>query len=1091
MTEMYTIYGGDMWRQVLNGVVTILGADTFDTLLRIVSTFGVLGVMVSFIKTRDPRVFMHWLAVFMFITSVLLVPKRSVQILDITDPAAVYEVDNVPLGLAMTAGLTTGAGFGVAQLYDYTLSRPDSLTYTKSGMLFGSQIVAQTSNFRTQNPQLAQMLTDYVENCVIGDILLNNKYTINQLLNSTDPLTLITSNPSPLRGIYQTVSGVRQFVTCQQAAGTIRTLMGSDISVGGVSWHDMATRVFGSKVNADALLSNAMNDSYGFFYAGGLSASQIMRNNVTNAAIRDGWKGFAARSSDTANLVNLATESTLTKQRLSWAAGGAIASQTLPMFQSLMMLILIGLFPLVIALALVNHTIFGLNTLKLYAGGFLYFQMWPVMFAILNSLANFYLQSKTGSTALVLANQDRIALQHSDVANIAGYLSMSIPVLSFFLTKGAASVASQVVGGVMSSAAFSAGGQASTTADGNWSFNNMSMDNVNANKFDTNLSQRMGQQSHQMENGGMRTLTADGHNVYDTSQAISNLPVNMRLSSLASSGFQEQSRQAQQEAQTALDGYNQSVTSGFQQLNQLTSQSGNSASMTQGSENTQATNATRGASMMMSAAESYGKAHNISTQEAYNQLMDITNQGSGGAGMSANVKVDSGDQLVGKLGKWASGVSVGGEAHINTDWRHTSGSAHGTQDTHSEGKDFRHDENSQTVKDFRQGMDMVTSARVSESGNQTDNQSNSQVEQYAATLNDAKSQYHQYTDSSTKSQEFSRMATLAQNESASLDANYNQEFVDWTTAKFGNNAQGILTNVNSAREAATEFMKERLEPEIMQNYGARTEQTNTQPLTPSNSLEYGAVTAQHTAGGDSIPAPYGASGGAGSPENVNGTTPSGVFETTPQRTAPFVSAPDDHSTSQVPGTGAASASSDEVNLHNREHHVQSGQQSAPVGENRQSTQDEAHRPQRNRIGGAESVHADEVNLHNRERDLNVQGGPPSASMTENYNSAAEKVRAHAEGAGIPSNVAAQVTAQRSANSNVIRENGGKIDQNETPVQASSDILRNEHQGAVKGQQIGRSEEDLKQTLPVWDSSEKRDNFKDKLERLREEQRKAS
>jgi conjugal transfer mating pair stabilization protein TraG len=106
------------------------------------------------------------------------------------------------------------------------------------------------------------------------------------------------------------------------------------------------------------------------------------------------------------------------------------------MFQSLMMLVLIGLFPLVIALALVNHSIFGLNTLKLYAGGFLYFQMWPVMFAILNSLANFYLQTKTGNTALVLANQDQVALQHSDAANIAGYLSMSIPILAFFLTKG-------------------------------------------------------------------------------------------------------------------------------------------------------------------------------------------------------------------------------------------------------------------------------------------------------------------------------------------------------------------------------------------------------------------------------------------------------------------------------------------------------------------------------------------------------------------------------------------------------------------------------------------------------------------------------
>lgn len=37
-------------------------------------------------------------AIFFVITSVLLVPKRSVQILDVTDPAAVYQVDNVPAG---------------------------------------------------------------------------------------------------------------------------------------------------------------------------------------------------------------------------------------------------------------------------------------------------------------------------------------------------------------------------------------------------------------------------------------------------------------------------------------------------------------------------------------------------------------------------------------------------------------------------------------------------------------------------------------------------------------------------------------------------------------------------------------------------------------------------------------------------------------------------------------------------------------------------------------------------------------------------------------------------------------------------------
>lgn len=1000
MTEVWTIYGGDMWRQVFNGVVTIIGSDTFSTLKRIVGLFGVLGVMFSFIKSRNPMVFLHWVAIFFVITSVLLVPKRSVQIIDITDPAAVYEVDNVPAGLAAIAGLATGAGFGVAQLYDYALARPDSLTYTKSGMLFGSQVVAQSSDFRTQNPQLSQMLTDYVENCVVGDILLNNKYTVAQLLNSTDPLTLITSNPSPLRGLYQDAGGGRQFITCQQAAVLIQNLIGSDISIGGTTWHALATRLFGSRVDANALLSSSMNDSYNFFYAGGLSASQIMRNNVTNAAIRDGWKGFAARSSDTANLLNLATESSLTKQRISWGAGGVIAARTLPMFQSLMMLVLIGLFPLVIALSLVNHSIFGLNTLKLYAGGFLYFQMWPVMFAILNSLANFYLQSKTGGTALVLANQDQVALQHSDAANIAGYLSMSIPVLAFFLTKGAASVASQAVGGIMSSAAFATGGQASTTADGNWSFNNMSMDNVNANKFDTNMTRRAGQQAFQTGNGSMHTQTADGHSVYDTSGAISNLPVNMRLSALASSGFSEQARQAQQEAQSSLDGYNHSVTSGFQQMNQLTHQSGNSDSVTQGSDSTVSTNISRGASKMQSSVESYAKSHNISEQQAYNQLMDITNQGSAGAGARAYVKFDSGDQLAGKLGKWATGLSAGAEGNINTDWRHTSGSSHGTQDSHAEGRDNRHDQNSQEARDFREGVDMVTSARLSESGSHTDNQSASQAQQFAATLNDAKSQYHQYTESSTRSQEFSRMATLSQTQSASLDANYNQEFVDWTTAKYGSDAQNILTNVRSAQGAATEFMHERLEPEIMRNYGARTDQVSGQPLQPTRSPD---VPETQQSGDARIQ--------AGSPV-AGPAVPAG------------------ESQGDVSGSGRATA----------------------------------------------------AGVHSRERNLTVPAGAPSEAMTDDFLSSSRRVSGEAAGAGIQSNVADKVVAQRSGLMETVRENDGKIAENKTTVQTSSDILKDEQGSATGNFRVGHDKELKEQGQKPGDNLE--NDFDRKIKELR-------
>lgn len=814
MLEVYTIYGGDMWRQAFNAVVTILGTSSWGSLLRIAGIFSVLGVLYTFIKARNPMAFVHWIAIFFLITSILLVPKRSVQIIDITDQAAVNVVDNVPVGLAAIASITTSIGYNMASMYDYVMARPDSITYTKSGMLFGSQIVAETSDFRTQNPELAQMLPDYVENCVIGDILLNHKYTVNELLNTTDPLALITNNPSPLRGIYKTAGGVREFITCQQAATEIRTLANTDSQVGGATATWLASRIFGNRINATTLLANAMGESYGYFYAGGMSAAQIMKNNITNSAIRQGVKGFAARSSDTANLVNLASESASTKQRLAWAAGNTLATRMLPFAQSLLMLILVCVFPLVIALAASNHSIFGLTTLKLYVCGFLYFQMWPIMFAILNFASTFWLQTKTGGTALVLANSDQVALQHSDVANLAGYLSLSIPVLSFYLTKGAAAIGSQVAGSVLSSMAFGSAGVAGTAADGNWSFNNMSMDNVGQNKFDTNLSQRQGQQTWQADNGSTQTMTSSGQTVIDGSGAMSNLPVNMKLSQLASSGFQESARESQVQAQTALDGFNQSVSSGWSQLSQVAHQKGSSDSLISGSENSDVANTSRGASMMMSAAENYAKANNISTQEAYNQLMTKSQEGSVSAGASA--KFNTGDQAIGKIGKWATGVSA--EAHGGAEVRGASGSSHGTQDSNSLSQDNRHDRNSQSINDFRRGMDMVTSSRVTDGANHTDNASTSDVQQFAATLSEAKSQYHQYTTSSTQSSEYSRMATLAQNQSASLDTNYTQEFVNWAANKYGDKAQGILTNAPSAREAAVEFVDERLKPEIMGDY---------------------------------------------------------------------------------------------------------------------------------------------------------------------------------------------------------------------------------------------------------------------------------
>ena len=111
-------------------------------------------------------------------------------------------------------------------------------------------------------------------------------------------------------------------------------------------------------------------------------------------------------------------------------------------------------------------------------------------------------------------------------------------------------------------------------------------------------------------------------------------------------------------------------------------------------------------------------------------------------------------------------------------------------------------------------------------------------------------------------------------------------------------------------------------------------------------------------------------------------------------------------------------------------------------------------------------------------------------MREDFRSGSKRVSEQAAGAGIQSNVANQVAAQRSGLMETLRENDGKIAENKTTVQTSSDILRNEHQGAVRSQQIGRTEEDIRQTKPGFDHAET-DAFEKKLKELREQQKKAS
>ncbi|HBR3138623.1 conjugal transfer mating-pair stabilization protein TraG [Klebsiella pneumoniae] len=812
MLEIYAIAGGDWLRGNLNAIAAFMGTSTWSTIEKMCIAISVLIVAGNWVKKHNVMDLIGWVFS-LTLVSMLVVIRTPVQIIDYSNVAQVYEVDNVPIGLAIPASLTTRVGNALIQSYEMVFALPDSVTYSKTGMLFGSNLVAKSTDFLSQNPQITTLFSDYVQNCVMGDIFLNHKYSFEELLNSPDPYTLIFANPSPLRGVFDKNN---QFQTCEEASRDLKSALVLDTQTGGKTWNYYVRQLFGGKPNPDLLFSQMIGDSYNYFYSSGQSAGQIIRQNVTMNALRSGIQSYAARSGDTASLVNMANTSSLEKQRLAQATMGHQALRTLPLMQTVIMGIMIGMFPIMVMAAMFN--MMTLQVLKGYVFALIWLQTWPLLFAILNSAMAYY--AKQNGVPVVLSELSQVQLKNSDIATTAGYIAVMIPPLSWGIVKSMGAAFSSAYSHFSSSGLSATSQAASGVVDGNYSFANMQMENVSGYSWGTNSTTSFGQMSRQLANGGMSTQTRDGSMVWDSGGAMSKLPVDINVGRQIASAQQQMAREADVQAESALHGYNSSVTSAWNSLQQFGTNKGNSASTTTGADTTESSQDSMARSKMWNAVVANAKANNISNEESFQQLMDDSAKSTQGVDLYGSGKWSSGDQLFGKLGKWGTGLSAEAGVKGSAGWTHSSGNTDNVGTSGRESNDSRHDTSSQAAKDFKEASDYFTSRKTTTSGNITDNNASSRVDQFAASLSSAKNSYDQYTSSRTRSHEYSEMASRTESMTGQMNENLTQQFANFVQHRAPQDAEAILTNTSSPeiaaqREAlAREFVKEQVEPRV-------------------------------------------------------------------------------------------------------------------------------------------------------------------------------------------------------------------------------------------------------------------------------------
>ncbi|BDV49538.1 conjugal transfer mating-pair stabilization protein TraG [Escherichia coli] len=806
MNEVYVIAGGEWLRNNLNAIAAFMSTRTWDSIEKIALTLSVLAVAVMWVQRHNVMDLLGWVAVFVLI-SLLVNVRTSVQIIDNSDLVKVHRVDNVPVGLAMPLSLTTRIGHAMVAGYEMVFAQPDSATYSKTGMLFGAGLIVKSTDFLSRNPEIINLFQDYVQNCVLGDIYLNHKYTLEDLMVADDPYMVIFSRPSPLRGVYDSNNN---FVSCKDASVTLKDKLNLDTKSGGKTWHYYVQQLFGGRPDPDLLFRELLSDSYSYFYGASQSASQIMRKNVTINALKEGITSNAARNGDTASLVSLATTSSMEKQRLAHVSVGHVIMRNLPMVQTILTGITIGIFPLLVLAAAFNKM--TLPVLKGYVFALMWLQTWPLLYAILNSAMTFY--AKQNGAPVVLSEISQIQLKYSDLASTAGYLSAMIPPLSWMMVRGLGAGFSSVYSHFASSSITPTASAAGSVVDGNYSYGNMQTNNVNGFSWSTNSTTSFGQMTHQTGSGATATQTRDGSMVMDASGAMSRLPVGINATRQIAAAQQEMARESMNKAESALHGFSSSIASAWNTLSQFGSNRGSSDSVTSGADSTMSAQDSMMASRMRSAVESYAKAHNISNEQATRELASRSTRGS--AGMYGDVH--AGWQFEPKFMGVGGGVGgkVGGRASI--DW--SDDDAHEASSGSRGSHDARHDIDARATQDFKEASDYFTSRKVSESGSHTDNNADSRVDQLSAALNSAKQSYDQYTTNMTRSHEYAEMASRTESMSGQMSEDLSQQFAQYVMKHAPQDAEAILTNTSSPdiaerrRAMAWSFVQEQVQPGV-------------------------------------------------------------------------------------------------------------------------------------------------------------------------------------------------------------------------------------------------------------------------------------
>lgn len=735
-----TYGGGDVLLHIFNAIAMLMGRGEHGIIWPIAiitaSFGGIWALSKAFFSSRIEAFLTHYIFPIMAIPCLLMIPTASVKIEDVLKNTS-YKVDHVPLFFAKAVELTSTIGYRLTQGIEKVMHVPNDVSYNKTGMLFGAETSLDISKFKVTNATLEQNLSKFAKQCILYDLALG-RYSLDDLKKTTDLWGFLEEHTSKVGMIHyfdpkaQDESG-GEYISCRHVLPRIETLFEKEKDY--YSQHELLKHL----PLTFQVLTGIQKDNED------LINQQIMMSSLSNGLT-------------SANLAKLRAEA---QQKSTYQVMGSIASSSLISMRVVLEALIYASFLIVIPLALIPG---GIKFIFSWLWLCVWIQLWPPFYAILNYIMQLTAVKYSATIMFGLSEEEKglslftsqgLQNLHENISATAGYLSLSIPFISYTILQGAQSFV-HLAGTLASPAQSAATGAAIEAASGNYSLANTNfgqMSYANTSALQSNTAPSLSSGFMTEHHGSYSEIHTPNGSII--SQHPSVLTTRLSSDEAISQHLQNSMQTAQTQTSSTQQSYTDSLSRHARAVQDLTKHYGSSTSYSESISERDSNSIQQSCGWMNNTVENFARTHNLSTNEAYDLLVT--------GGVSGSI----GFKFFGNGGSWNGGATN------NTTNSVVSSSA------------LSHASNLTASEDFQKHFNNISEFAKNNAHSSTSDEGVKLASGFCESLDTVKSSQDSYQNALNDMHQASQNLSWSQNNSHQIRRSLDQDFVTWSIDQIG------------------------------------------------------------------------------------------------------------------------------------------------------------------------------------------------------------------------------------------------------------------------------------------------------------------